>query len=279
MTIRIARLNFLFIIVFIGVLQVIKAQETGLKGNIFIFWGWNRGWFTDSDIRFQGENYDFTLYDVQANDRQTPFSAKYYLNPGNLTIPQTNFRLGYFISDHYCIIGGFDHMKYVMVQDQTVKINGEINENESAYNGQYDYSDIVLSDDFLQYEHTDGLNYINVGLNRYDRIVAIPALRTNIFLTEGADVGFLMPRTAVSFLNHELSDYFHVSGYGTSLQVGLSIIILKVITIRSELKGGFIHMPDVKTSNSGADKASQHFFFLQPNLLIGATIPLFVKKG
>lgn len=278
MTIRITRLNILFTIVFIGAFQVLNAQETGLKGNFNIFWGWNRGWFTNSDIRFQGEDYDFTLYDVQADDRQTPFSANLYLNPANLTIPQTNFRLGYFISDHYCITGGFDHMKYVMVQDQTVKISGEISEGESPYNGQYDYADIVLSDDFLQYEHTDGLNYINVGLNRYDRIAAIPSLSTNIFFTEGADVGFLMPRTAVRLLDHELSDYFHVSGYGTSLQAGLSIIIFKVITFRSELKGGFIHMPDVKTSNSGADKASQHFFFLQSNILFGATIPLFAKK-
>jgi hypothetical protein len=265
-------------ITFIGFSITAYSQETGLKGNVNIFWGWNRGWFTDSDIRFNGENYDFTLYNVKANDRQTPFSADIYLNPANMTIPQTNFKAGFFITDHYCITGGFDHMKYVMVQNQTVKINGEINVDESPYNGVYDNSDIVLTENFLQYEHTNGLNYINAGLSRFDRIANFEKLRTCIYFTEGFTTGFLMPRTAVRFLNHELSDYFHISGYGINLEAGLSLIFFKVITIRTELKGGFIGLPDVKTSNTNTDKAHQHFFFLQTNILFGATIPLFAKQ-
>jgi hypothetical protein len=275
MTIRTACINILFSIVFIGFSFATSAQETGLKGNVNIFWGWNRGWFTDSDIHFKGENYDFTLYDVQASDRQSPFSFETYLNPANMTIPQTNFKAGYFIKDHYCISAGFDHMKYVMVQDQTVQIVGEISVTDSPYNGVYNGEEIVLTKSFLQYEHTDGLNYINAGLSRYDRILDLHVLRTNIFLTEGFDAGIVMPRTAVRFMSQELSDYYHISGYGLNLQAGLSIIIFKVITIRSEVKGGFIHLPDVKTSNSNEDKAQQHFFFLQSNLLFGATIPLF----
>jgi hypothetical protein len=37
-----------------------------------------------------------------------------------MTIPQTNFRMGYFISDHYSL-AGVDHMKYVLTQNQTVE--------------------------------------------------------------------------------------------------------------------------------------------------------------
>jgi len=224
MIIRIAFKIFILSITFIAFSSTSYAQETGLKGNVNIFWGWNREWFTDSDIRFIGENYDFTLYDVQASDRQTPIGFDPYLNPVKLTVPQTNFRAGYFISDHYCIIGGFDHMKYVMVQDQTVKINGEINVGESPYNGKYENPDIVLSSSFLQYEHTDGLNYIHAGLLRYDRIIDLPKLRTGIFFSEGMDAGMVMPRTAVRFMNQELSDYYHISGYGINLEAGLSQI-------------------------------------------------------
>jgi hypothetical protein len=278
MIIRIAFKILILSITFIAFSSTSYAQETGLKGNVNIFWGWNRGWFTDSDIRFIGENYDFTLYDVQASDRQTPIGFDPYLNPAKLTVPQTNFRAGYFISDHYCITGGFDHMKYVMVQDQTVKINGEINDGESPYNGKYENSDIILASSFLQYEHTDGLNYIHAGLLRYDRIIDLPKLKTGIFFSEGMDAGMVMPRTAVRFMNQELSDYYHISGYGINLEAGLSLIFFKVITIRTELKGGFIGLPDVKTSNSNTDKAQQHFFFLQTNILFGATIPLFAEK-
>ncbi len=271
-------LKILFLIGIIVLSLASNAQEARMKGKVFLFWGWNRDWYTNSDIRFNGENYDFTLYDVQAKDRQSPVGFDPYLHPTKLTVPQTNFKVGYFITDHYCISGGFDHMKYVMVQNQTVKINGEINVGNSPYNGDYDNSDIVLADDFLQYEHTDGLNYINAGLSRYDRILDIPKLRLSIFFDEGINAGMVMPRTAVRFMNQELSDYFHISGYGLSLQTGLSIYLFKVITFRTELKGGFIHLPDVKTSNSNNDKAHQHFFFAQTNILFGVTIPLFAKQ-
>jgi hypothetical protein len=42
---------------------------------------------------------------------------------GKMTIPQTNFRIGYFINDHYIALG-VDHMKYVMAQNQVANITG-----------------------------------------------------------------------------------------------------------------------------------------------------------
>jgi hypothetical protein len=43
-----------------------------------------------------------------------------------MTIPQTNFKLGYFINDHYSIALGADHMKYVVTQDQTAILPGQL---------------------------------------------------------------------------------------------------------------------------------------------------------
>lgn len=56
-----------------------KAAESR-KGEVTIIWGWNRSWYSNSDIRFTGEDYDFTLHDVLGEDRQTPFDpAMYFL--------------------------------------------------------------------------------------------------------------------------------------------------------------------------------------------------------
>lgn len=95
------------------------------KGKIFISWGGNRGYFTNSDIRFKGEDYDFTLYGVKARDKPKGWHMD-YINPSRITIPQTNLKIGYFLSDHYSISIGFDHMKYVMQQDRSVKYSGII---------------------------------------------------------------------------------------------------------------------------------------------------------
>ena len=83
------------------------------KGKFYIFWGGNRESYSKSDIHFKGADYDFTIYDVTAHDKPKGWHLD-YLNPARMTIPQTNLRIGYFITNHYNISIGVDHMKYVM---------------------------------------------------------------------------------------------------------------------------------------------------------------------
>jgi len=66
--------------------------------------------------------------------------------------------------EKYNISIASDHKKYVVKNDQTVNISGKIENPETIYDGNYDNDKIVLAGDFLRLEHTDGLNYINVGL-------------------------------------------------------------------------------------------------------------------
>ena len=51
------------------------------------------------------------LRNIAAKDRQTPWDADVYMNPTNMTIPQTVGRIGYFFHDHWNISVGVDHMK------------------------------------------------------------------------------------------------------------------------------------------------------------------------
>lgn len=242
-------------------------SSTYQKGDIYFYWGWNRGFFTNSDIHFEGDNYNFDLENVVATDRQTHFELNPYFNPGTLTIPQTNFRIGYFISDHYNISFGFDHMKYVVRTKQTVEINGEIAETGTVYDRVYDHDEIVITPGFLQFEHTDGLNFLNLSLRRLDVILDLNHVK--LHLTEGIDAGVLMPRTDADLLNFGENDKYHLSGYGASLVGGLNLTFYNHFFIQSELKGGFINMPDMRTTAHDSDKASQSFLFCQYNIEIG----------
>lgn len=242
-------------------------SSTYQKGDIYLYWGWNRGFYTNSDIHFKGEQYDFTLYDVVGKDRQSRFDVNPYLNPAKLTIPQTNFRIGYFINDHYNVSFGFDHMKYVVQTNQTVKINGEIDNTETLYDGRYENEAIVISPDFLEFEHTDGLNFINLSLRRVDKILDLNKMK--LHLTGGVDAGVLVPRTDSDLLNFGENDKYHLSGFGGSLVAGLNLTFFDFLFIQSEIKGGYINMPDMLTTNSKLDKASQSFFFGQYNIVFG----------
>jgi len=246
--------------------------NSDFKNRIYFYYGWNVAWYSKSDITFEGSEYNFTIHDVKAKDRPSPFNAETYFKYNKFTTPQYNFRIGYFFNSHYEISIGADHMKYVMVQDQSVKISGEISNEKSIYQGSYNFDDIALTDDFLKFEHTDGLNYINIELRRMDNLFHYKKVDVNI--TEGAGTGVLYPRTNVTLMNFERNDEFHFSGYGFSMMAGLNVTFFDCIYFQTEIKGGYINMPDIVTTNSAADKASQHFFFGQYNFLFGGIIKL-----
>ena len=36
------------------------------KGAIFLYWGWNRAIYSNSDVHFRGNGYDFTLHNYDS---------------------------------------------------------------------------------------------------------------------------------------------------------------------------------------------------------------------
>lgn len=247
------------------------------KGKFYVYWGWNRGTYSDSDIRFKGENYDFTLSAVTANDRPTKFGLNPYFRLDRITIPQTNYRIGYFFKENYTISIGVDHMKYVMNADQNVMINGTINLG-STYDKVYNNETIKLVEDFLTFEHTDGLNYINAEVKRFDDFSSLLGLNSKnlqINLTEGIGAGILFPKSNTKLVNKERYDDFNVAGWGVSASVGLNITFLKHFFIQSDVKAGYIKMSNIRTTKNTADSASQSFSFIENTIVFGGRFRLF----
>ena len=241
------------------------------KGKFFVSWGGNRDSYTKSDLTFKGKDYNFTLDNVTSHDKPKGWHVD-YINPTKMTIPQTNFRMGYFINDHYSIALGADHMKYVVNQDQTANITGTI-AGGTPYDGVYNNSPIVLTEAFLRFEHTDGLNYVNTEFSRHDDISFLFKIKNTdkiqVNLTEGVGAGFLYPKTNSTLLGKDRHDDYNVAGYGTSLKAGLDITFFKHFYIQGELKGGYINMQNIRTTNSSEDSASQDFFFFQRIISFG----------
>jgi hypothetical protein len=254
--------------------EAIKIQDKYTahnKGKFFVSWGGNRENYSKSDIHFKGADYDFTIYDVSAHDKPKGWHID-YINPGRMTIPQTNFRMGYFINDHYSVAIGVDHMKYVMDQDIAVNYTGTY-PNRYTYGEAIANNQVLLTEQFLTFEHTDGLNYVNTEVSRHDDISKLFNIhdtdKVQVNLTEGIGVGVLYPKTNAKVFSKERHDDFHVSGYGTSIKAGLNVTLYKHFYIQTELKGGYINMQDIRTSWDPADRASQHFLFFQRIIAFG----------
>ncbi len=282
MLLRRKRAHILTVLILLFVSGKMLAQEpieekVTNKGKFYVYWGWNRGTYSNSDIRFKGENYDFTLSDVTANDRPTKFGFNPYFRLDRITIPQTNYRIGYFFKENYTVSIGVDHMKYVMNTDQEVKIDGNINTG-SAFDKVYSNETIKLIEDFLTFEHTDGLNYINLEIKRFDdfsHLLGLNSKNLQINLTEGFGAGILFPKSNTKLLNKERYDDFHVAGWGISASVGLNITFLEHFFIQSDFKAGYINMSDIRTTKNASDSASQSFSFLENTIVFGGRFRLF----
>jgi hypothetical protein len=246
------------------------------KGKFTISWGGNREKFSKSDITYKGDNYFFMVEDAVAHDKPKGWHVD-YITPGRMTIPQTNFKLGYFITDKYSISVGVDHMKYVMTQNQIANLTGEIDypasHPSSQFNGIYNSTPTEMTENFLMFEHTDGLNYVYSEFARQDDISHLFGIKNTdkfqVNINGGAGIGVLYPKTNTTLMGQARHDAFHVSGFGTSLKAGINLVLFKYFTIEGDLKGGYINMPDIRTTQSSSDTAKQHFFFAETIIAFG----------
>lgn len=246
------------------------------KGKFFVSWGGNRASYSKSDITFKGEDYEFTIKDATAKDKPKGWHID-YVNPARITIPQTNFKIGYFISDKYSLALGMDHMKYVMTRNKHRVVNGYINlpSNDvgSIYNGVYDQQNVMVSEEFLQFEHTDGLNYVYLEFARRDDISSIFNIQNTdkfqVNVTEGIGAGILYPKTNTTLFDRDRYDEFHISGYGLSIGAGLNFTFFKHFFIQGDLRGGYINMGNIRTTRNPSEGASQHFYFSERIISLG----------
>ncbi len=250
--------------------QLFKSLDR--KGHLYLYWGWNRSQYSTSNISFEGEGYNFTLHDVKSHDKPSDFNFNTYFNPKYLSIPQYQWRVGYFINDKFSVSFGFNHMKYVVKQNQTTTISGTINTEEAgSYNGDYDNSDITLTEDFLMMEHTDGLNFLAFGLEHIDAFWISKNKKHSLNLTEGLNMGFMYPRSDVSLFGSG-KDEWHIAGYGLSANVGVRFDFFKNYFVQFQVDGGFINLPDIITTGELGARARQNFWFFEQMINFGGYI-------
>lgn len=251
--------------------QGVKLWEPiNQKGKFWILWGYNRSAYSNSDIHFKGSGYEFTLYDVEAADDPSSWDAGVYIHPKWFTIPQFNFRAGYFFRPNYSLSFGWDHMKYKISNTQTVNIDGHIDEDLSViYGGNYDNTPIKLTSSFLRYEHTDGLNYVRLQLDRFDNLISIGDEALQLHWMNGIGVAAVMPWTDATWLGERHLNALHLGGFGINVSSGLRLQFLKHFFAQATVMGGYINLLNVTVDNQSDDRAKQQFWFEQHYFSIG----------
>ncbi len=250
-------------------LSAVAQNHPSRKGTFYGEWGYNRSVYANSAIQFVGPGYDFTLSDVVAKDAPTPLSEfNKYVNPALFSIPQFNLHVGYFVQDNLSLSIGWDHMKYVMVNNQMAPLTGFISSRVSEpaqavhpnYVGTFDHQNIqVASADFLTFEHTDGFNYASVELE-HNKPVWSKGNQSMDWIN-GLGVGLVVPRSDVRLFTLGKNHFWNVAGAGASVKSGLRLNFSRHIFFEALIKTGYTRLWDIRTTGRSVDHAEQTILF------------------
>ena len=232
-----------------------------------VYWGWNRSTYSNSDIHFWGADHDFTLSSVKANDMQADVTTENifgtFLSPANLTLPQTNLRVAYQVSPDTAWAINLDHMKYVVTPDQTVAFSGRINNDPQTG------ATRTLSTNYLNFEHTDGLNVVTVEYEKQYPVTQWKAPFVSRWVAlVGAGIVYPKTNVTLNMVGRSRNDQFHLAGYSAGGGVGWEADFMDSWFFRSMFKMGYVTLPDVLTSSQG-DKASHNFTYNEFLLAFG----------
>jgi hypothetical protein len=242
------------------------------KNQFYVYWGYNRSAYTQSDLTCVGQGYNFTMNDLQASDNPERFNPKVYFDPKKITIPQFNVRMGYFFNDHWGVSLGYDHMKYVMNNNQRIFLTGHIDEELGAeWSGNYQNDEQLTNNTFIHYENSDGLNYIRAELVRTDRLLALG--KNDWFQLEsqlGLSTGFILSFNDFNFAGKHDRRTISASGFGLSVHPGIRALFINHIFVQFNMGAGFINQTKVITRpNDRGSFAFQKFGYISSELVFG----------
>ena len=266
-------------------LKRMKKKVSYAEGTLFGYWGYNRSGYTKSNIRFVGPGYDFTLKGSRSHDNPERFDPSVYFNPSKLTIPQFNYRLGYYFKDHWAISLGQDHMKYIFADRNQVLLSGEIKpgvDTVTNWSGIYNGEPVTTERSKFHYENSDGLNYLRIELTRTDQWLTVGernwfAIATNI----GVGLGGLLSFNDFRF-GTDGTDIrtISMSGYGISAHASVRLEFLRHVFLQSGFSGGFHHQIKVKTRpNDPSSYARQAYGYYDFNTVLGFLFYIRPKNG
>lgn len=257
--------------------QPAASQFATKEHQFYVTWGYNRAYYNKSDVHFKGEGYDFTLHDVRAEDMREKFEADVYLNPLQFTVPQFNFRAGYYFKKNTAISMGWDHMKYHIIPTQLVKIDGYIDPDKyhlPEYTGDFHHDYILYKPSFMDYHHSDGFNFIRVALEQ--RVPFWESKNGNHVLAMNASVsaGAFLPWTDFTFFGVGHRNKPHFAGYGASLHAGFRYEFFRYFFMQVAAQVGWSNLTNVMLEDELPSRADQKISFIERSWALGGYIPI-----
>jgi hypothetical protein len=205
-----------------------SAGTTSSGREYFFSWGYNGDRYTKSDMHFRQPSLgnDFTLVGVEVHDSK----AWTDLFDHAITVPQYNVRFGMFFNERWGVEVAFDHIKWIVTQDQQVRMTGTL--DGAAVDKQ-----VILTPEVLRYQLNNGANPIFFNAIRRFRLAREPGRTGHVAFLAKAGAGFAVPHTANAVFDQPNEEGFQpFKGWNMDVVAAVRIHLYKPIYFEAEEK-------------------------------------------
>jgi hypothetical protein len=267
-----------FIVLLLTIGQTAFAQTTTIpikkKGTIYFSWGYNREYYSKSDIRFQSngfENFDFVYEDATAHEKPGfNHGLEEFLNT-DLSIPQYNFHIGYLFNNkrNLGIELSWDHLKYIVDDNVTRHLKGQIR-------GVPIDKDTFITYDFIHLQHTNGNNYLMLNLVKQRQLYKKKYMNVQAIAKVGA--GPLVSYSISKVLGSFNDDGFHIQGFVIGVNGGIRVNMFKYLFIQPAVQYGFADYTNTRIMSDRSGKVTHMFSSMMFSVEGGFNIPLSLSE-
>lgn len=264
-------------ILIVFTLNNLIAQQnkiTSKKGTAYFSWGYNRESYSNSDIHFKNTNtanYDFVLLDAGAHDKPGFTDGLQQFLSTDLTIPQYNFHIGYLFNNKrkLGIEISWDHLKYVVNDNESMNITGQINGNTID-------KDTFVTPDFIHLQHTNGNNYLMLNLVKTRQLYKNKYVTFDLLGKVGA--GPLVSFSISTILGDKNEGRFRIHGFVAGTSIATRISFLKYLFLQPYFQYAFANYLSTDLGKDAVGLATHSFSSYTFMLECGMKIDFSFKK-
>ena len=246
--------------------QDIVPSPKKSRHSFYFSWGYNTEWYTRSNVRVKQDalGNDYKLNRVKGHDHRGWDETSIFKQ--DLTIPQYNYRIGYMFNEEkgYGIEINFDHTKYIIEQDQDVRLTGTLNGKPADTTIRFSYNN------GFYYYLNNGANFFLINFVKRWKLYEDKKRWIRVDALGKAGIGPVVPHVENSFFGKDNDPHFQIGGWNVGLEGDIKATIYRYVYLEYGAKLDYARYSGLKIYEG---KAKQAFGTFEMILSLGIHIP------
>jgi hypothetical protein len=200
-----------------------QNKRSNRQGEFYFSWGYNTEWYTRSNVHVEqpelGNHYTFK--NIRGHDRKGWDEG---LFRKAITIPQYNYRLGYFFNKKKGLAFeiNFDHTKFIFA-DQDARIKGTVTGKNIDTTIRFDQQN------GFYYFLNNGANFLLFNIVKRWQMYQLPNEKIKVDILGKAGVGPVIPHVENSFFRQRNDPHFQLGGWNVGLEGAVKVTFFNTV--------------------------------------------------